>query len=143
MSTDQAPLILRYFGPSFANVTRLTLGDVGIRPQSLAMFIIRFPRLADLSIHWSHPHTTFDPPNDLHDEFDVIPTRPCGTFSVSNIFNFQVAGVCKVITLLEPRFRRVTFIFFTYPAWRDYWPLVEACAGSLEELCIIAAEAGK
>jgi hypothetical protein len=45
------------------------------------------------------------------------------------------------INLLEPRFRRVTIAH--YKRWLDYWPLLEACAESLEELHISATTTGE
>ena len=119
VSTDQVPLMLRYFGPSFANVVSLTLKDAGIHSQTLAMFVTRFPQLTDLCARWI-------------------------TFPRRLIFIFQFAWVSEVMNLLEPRFRRVSFKTFAgYSSWRDYWPLVKACAGLLEELCIVATKAGK
>ena len=143
MPTDRPPLMLHNCGPSFANVTSLTLAGVCIRPHSLAMFITQFPQLTDLCICRISLPATPDPLNGLHDDFDVVPTRPCGDLIVSNIVDFPFAEVFKVMALFEPRFRRVSLTDVAYPAWRDYWPVVEACAGSLEELCIIASEAGK
>jgi len=50
MSTDRVSLILHSFGPSFENVTHLTLGDVILYPLTLAVFVSHFPHLDDLSI---------------------------------------------------------------------------------------------
>lgn len=47
--------------------------------------------------------------------------------------------VFAVIALLKPRFRRVTIKHASYDQWRIFWPIVEACAGSLEELEILRA----
>ena len=43
-----------------------------------------------------------------------------------------------MIALLKPRFHLVSLAYVSYGAWRDYWPVVEACGGSLEELYILA-----
>ena len=51
--------------------------------------------------------------------------------------------IFKAITLLELRFHRVTLAYANYKSWGDYWPLVEACAGSLEELRIITDATGE
>jgi len=52
----------------------------------------------------------------------------------------ELGKLIGVITLLEPRFRRrVTIKYARYGQWRVFWPLVEACAGSSEELEILGA----
>jgi len=75
---------------------------------------------------------------------EIDPTHSCGKFHASgNPASRVPKEVFEVITLLGPRFHRVSLIRVSYDVWRDYWPLVEECAGSLEELFILANGAGK
>ena len=71
---------------------------------------------------------------------DIVPTHPRGDFSASGVLTlFQAPKeLFDGITLLEPRLRRVSLAHVSYNAWRDYLPLAEACAGSAEELHILA-----
>ena len=81
---------------------------------------------------------------DVGFHVDIVPTHPRGEFSASGASMFQAPKeIFEGITLLEPRFRRVTLAYGSYDTWWDYWPLVEACAGSLEELHILATATGE
>ena len=146
MTTDRTSLVIRSFGSSLENVTRLTLGDVTVHPSTLTMFISHFPRLDDLSISVINLPRTLEGTGDSHRGFhgEIVPTHPRGRFSASGIPVCQVPKeVLNAITLLEPRFHRVTLDCVSYGSWRDYWPLVEACAGSLEELHILTDATGE
>jgi len=133
------------FGSSLENVTRLTLRDVISYPRTLAMFVSHFPRLDDLSVSVIYLPMILDGAGGLHPGFrgDIVPSHPRGKFSASNISVRTPKGVFEAITLLEPRFRQVTLAHVSYGVWRDYWPLVEACAGLLEELRILADATGE
>ena len=138
--------MLHSCGPSLENVTRLKLGHVVVHPSTLAMFVSHFPHLDDLSISTVRLPTMLDGTGDLRYEFhaDIAPTHPRGKFSVSDIPTHQApGGVFEAITLLEPRFHQVSLAHVNYDTWRNYWPLIEVCAGSLEELYIFAAGTGE
>ena len=145
VGTTNAVSMLHSFGSSLENVTRLTLRDVTVYPRTLAMFVSHFPRLDDLSISVICLPRILDGIDDLNPGFraDIIPIHPRGKVSVTNISLRIPKGVFEAVNLLEPRFRQVTLAHVSYGAWRDYWPLVEACAGSLEELRILADATGE
>ena len=145
MTTHRISLVIHSFGSSLKNVTRLTLADVTVHPSTLTMFISHFPRLDDLSISVINPPRMLEGTGDSHRGVlgEIFPTHPRGKFSASDISVYQVPEVFKAITLLEPRFHRVTLDCDSYKSWRDYWPLVEACAGSLEELQILTDATGE
>ena len=146
MGTTCVVSMLHSFGSSLRNVTRLTLRGVVfqvIHHSTLRMFFGHFPRLDDLSISAVNPYTVrlikhlreVDPAI----RSEIIPTHPRGEFSA-----YQVSRrVFEIITLLEPRFYRVILDCDSYDSWSDYWPLVEACAGSLEKLQILANSTGE
>ena len=141
MSTDKVSSMLHSFGSSLQNVTRLSLYNAVVHPSTLAMFVSHFPRLNDLSIKFLFDHAG-DSYRGSH--ADIVPTYPHGEFSASHYPMGQLPkGVFEAITLLEPRFHRVSLTGVNYGPWRDYWLVVEACAGSLEELHILAAETGE
>ena len=138
--------MLHSFGSSLQNVTRLTLAQVVFYPSTLAMFVSHFPRLDHLSISGFPLPTALDHTGDLHRWFRVVivPTYPRGEFSTSGVSMLHTPKeILEGIILLEPRFRRVSLAYVDYDAWRDYWPLIEACAGSLEELYILATATGE
>jgi len=139
MTTDRTSLVIHSLGSSIKNVTRLTLGDVTVHPSTLTMFIGHFPHLDNLSISTVRLAMTLEGTGDSHREFrgEIVPTHPRGKFSASGIPMYQVPMVFKAITLLKPRFYRITLDFDIYGSWRKYWPLVKACATSLEELQIL------
>jgi len=146
MNVDCALSILHSLGSSLENVTRLTLEKIAIHPSTLAMFVGHFPRLDNLSIPVIKILRTLEGTSDLYSGFrgEIVPTHPRGKFSVSSLSVYQVPkGVFEAITLLEPRFHQVSLAHVGYYAWRDYWPLVEACAESLEELHILANVIGE
>jgi len=146
MTTDHVSSMLHSFGPSLENVTRLTLGQIVIHPAILTMFISHFPRLDDLSISTIGLPKALDLVCDPHHEPDIgiFSTHPRGKFHASGIPTCRVPKkVFEAIAILEPRFHRVTLTHINYDTWRDYWPLVEACAESLEELHILASVAGE
>ena len=135
MTTDRISLVIYSLSSSIKNVTHLTLGDVTVHPSTLTMFIGHFPHLDDLSISTVELDMTLEATGDSRREFhgEIVATRLRGEFSA-----YQVSGgVFKTITLLKPQFHRVTLNCESYGSWRDYWPLVEACGGSLEELQIL------
>ena len=135
--------MLGYLGSSFENVTKLVLGDIFVDASTLAMFISYFPHLDDLSISTIRPPRTLDGSSNLHGHVDIVPTRPHGKFTAWEISSFQApGGLLKGIILLEPRFRVVNLEDVSYNAWREFWPLIEACAGSLEELNIYPSVTG-
>ena len=145
MNAGCASSMLHSFGPSFEHVTRLTLRKVAIHPSPLAMFVGHFPRLDNLSISVINILRTLEGVDDLHAWFsgEIVPTHPRGKFSTSGPPEYQVPkGVFETIILSEPRFHRVSLGYVNYDTWRDYWLLVEACAGSLEELDILAGATG-
>ena len=144
MSTDRVLSMLHSFGSSLGNVTQLTLGHITAHPSTLAMFVSHFPRLDDLFISADDlRHGTGGLDRGFH--VDIVPTHPCGKFSTSGVFMlFQPPkAIFEGIILLEPRFRQVSLAHVSYYAWRDYWPLAEACGGSLEELHILADVTGE
>ena len=146
MSVDCALLMLRSFGSSLENVTRLTLEDVAIRPSTLAMFVGHFPRLDNLSISTTNTHRALEGMGGSYPEFcgEIVPTHPRGEFSVSSCPAYRVPKeVFGAIALLEPRFHQVSLAHVGRYSWRDYWPLVEACAESLEKLHILANVIGE
>ena len=146
MNADCTLSMLQSFGSSLENVTRLTMEEVTIHPSILAMFVGHFPSLDDLSISVIKILRTLEGADDLYPGFrgEIIPTHPRGKFSVSSLLGYQVPkGVFEAIVLLEPRFHQVSLANVGYYAWRDYWPLVEACAESLEELRILANVIGE
>jgi len=142
MSTDQVSTMLHSFGSSLQNVTRLSLCYVIVHPSTFAMFVGHFPRLNDLFID---PLGSLDDTGDSYRGFhvDIVPTYPRGEFSTSHHPDQLPKGVFEVITLLEPRFHRVSLKGVNCGAWRDYWPVIEACAGSLEELHILEARSSE
>ena len=140
MYTYDVSSILRSLGPSCENVTCLTLGDVVVDPQTLAMFLTHFPRLNDLSIYSIILPSADDGSGGWDGGFhaDVVPIHPRGEFYESGVAMFRDSkGFYKSITLLEPRFRKISLRHYGYDMWRDYWPLLKACGGSLEELHIL------
>jgi len=145
MSTDRVSLKLHSFGSSLENVTHLVLRDVSVHPLTLAMFVSHFPRLDDLSLFGIHP-VMFDGTDDLHRRLraDIVQTHPGGKLSVAHRpTDRSQKGVFEAITLLEPRFQKIVLTDIDYDEWRDYWPLVEACGGSLEELKILVGTMGE
>jgi len=145
MTTDLISLVIHSLGSSIKNVTRLKLGNVTVHPSTLTMFIGHFPHLDDLSISVVGLPMTLEGTGDSHRDFlgEIITTHPRGKFSASGIPVYQVPKIFKAITLLEPRFHRVTLDFDSYGSWRIYWPLIGACAGSLEELQILTDATGE
>ena len=139
IATDRTLLVIHSLGSSIKNVTRLSLRNIAVHPSALTMFIDYFPHLDDLSISTIKLAVTLEGTGDSHREFhsEIVPTHPRGKFSVSGIPVYQVPKVFKAITVLKPQFYRITLDFNSYGSWRKYWPLVEACAGSLEELQIL------
>ena len=141
MSIDEPSLILRSFGSSLENVEYLTLSGIFTHPLDLAMLLSHFPHLNDLSLFDIYSPNMRNGTSDVHRGFhtSIVPTHPCGTFSVSVPSEYRVSkGVFEAVVLLKPRFRQVSLMDINYGTWREYWPLVEACAGSLEELYILA-----
>ena len=146
MTTDRMLLMAHSFGPSLENVTYLTLGHIFIHPATLAMFISHFPRLDDFSISSIRLPRALVRARDSHTEpyVGIIPTHPRGKFRALGIPTCRMPlKVFEAITLLEPRFHRIILTYVDYDAWRGYWPLVEACGESLEELRILAHETGE
>jgi len=145
MTTDCVLSMLHSFGSSLENVTRLTLSGVYVRPSTLAMFVGHFPCL---DITASDISGTLDGTNAVDSSpwayVSGLPTYTRGRSGAPHIPKCQVPkGVFETITLLKPRFNRVILAYVSYTAWRDYWPLIEACAGSLEELRIFADATGE
>jgi len=145
MQTTGVVSMLHSFGSSLENVTRLTLRDVAfhvIHRSTLGMFFSHFPRLDDLSISTINHYTERVDRHLLEVKptirSEIVPTRPRGEFSVRK----ALPKVLEIITLLEPRFHRVILDCNSYVS-KYYWPLVEACAGSLEELHIHANATGE
>jgi len=146
MCTTCIVSMLHSFGSSLENVTRLTLRDVVVQvvhPSTLRMFFDHFPRLDDLSISVINLFTVRVSRHlrgvDSAIRSEIIPAHPRGEFSAYQL----PGGVFKIIALLEPRFHRVTLSCDSYKSWSGYWPLVEACAESLEELQILANSTGE
>ena len=122
------------------HVQTLTLRKVAIHPSSLVMFVGHFPRLDNLSISVINILRMLEGIDDLYAGFcgEIVPTHPRGTSSTSCLPECQVPkGVFPPRTTVPPGFSRI------YEPWRDYWPLVEACAGLLEELHILAGVTGE
>jgi len=146
MCTTSVVSMLHSFGSSLRNVTRLTLRNVVVRvihPSTLRMYFGHFPCLDDLSISVINPYTLrlISPFREVDPVIrsEIVPTHPRGEFSA-----YQLPGwAFETITLLEPRFHRVILDCDSYESWSGYWPLVEACAGSLEELHILANPTGE
>ena len=146
MYADDVSSTLRFLGSSCGNVTRLTLGSVFVSPLTLAMFLSRFPRLDDLSIHSIRRPIADDGSSGSYRGFHakIVPTHPRGEYYESGDKMYQAErGIYKKITLLEPRFRKISLRRDDYDVWRDYWPLLEACGGSLEELHILGTASGE
>ena len=143
-STVYVSSMLGYLGSSFENVTKLVLKDIFVDASTLAMFISYFPHLDDLSISTIRPPRTLDGSSDLYGHVDIVPTRPHGKFTALKISSFRALGeIFKGIILLEPRFRVVNLEgVSSYNAWREFWPLIEACAESLEEFNICTSVTG-
>jgi len=141
MTTNCVSSMLHSYGPSLENVICLTLERIAVHTATLVMFISHFPRLDDLSISTIYLPRVLGRTRDPHHEpyVGIIPTHPRGKLCISGIPTCRVPQkVFEAITLLEPRFYRITLEHINYDAWWDYWPLVEVCAGSLEELHILA-----
>jgi len=141
MTADQVSSMLHSYGPSLKNVTRLTLWEIVVHPETLAMYISHFPCLDDLSISTIYLPRALGRTRDPHPELyvGIVPTHPRGKLCISGIPACRVPKrVFEAIALLEPRFHRITLEHINHDAWRYYWPLVEACAGSLEEFHILA-----
>ena len=146
MTTDRVSSMFHSFGPSLENVARLTLGRILIHPATFAMFISHFPRLDALSIITIGFPRALVPTGDSHREtcVEIVPTHPRGKFHASGDPACRVPKEAfEAITVLEPRFHRITLENIKYNAWRDYWPLVVECGGSLEELFILVNETGE
>jgi len=144
LSADRVSSMFHSFGSSLENVTILILGDVIVHPSILTTFLSHFPRLYDLTIS-AILYGTLGGTVDLGHEFraDIIPTHPHGRLSISHmVTNQESKWVFDAVILLEPRFHRVALAHVTYDGWRDYWPLIEACAESLEGLSIFAGATG-
>ena len=139
-------LMLHHFGPLPENVTRLTLERMFIRPSALVTFVSHFPRLHYLFISTLMRPGKGDGVSDLHHESHgrTVPTHPRGEFTASKVERFsEPEKVFRGIALLEPRFRRIVVKYLGYDLWRLFWPVVEACAESLEELEIVANSLGE
>jgi hypothetical protein len=144
MTSDSVSSMLRSCGSSLENVTRLTLDSVSVRSSTLAMFVSNFPRLDELSISAFPLQPMLSGAGYSYPRVDVVPTHPRGNFSVLGASMFKAPkDIFGGIALLKPRFRQVSFADVSCDAWRDYWPLLEACAGSLEELHILATATGE
>jgi len=147
MSIVQASSMLQCLGPLLKNVTRLTLGEIFFHPLTLATFVSHFPRLRDLSIE--NTCTLAEPlegtDNSCHWFHDgVVPTYPHREFTASGPSRVQrPKEILEGIILLEPRFRRISLEYADHHGWRDFWPLIEACGGSLEVLHICVAMGGE
>ena len=140
MSTDRVSSMLRSLGSSLKNVTHLTLGSVVVYPSTLTMFVNHFPRLNDLSMCAITYLGVFNGTGDMHRGFqaDLVPTHLRGEFSAWCVHRFErPKEVFESIILLKPQFHRVSLENVNYNTWRDYWPLVDACGGTLEELHIL------
>ena len=140
MPTDRASSMLHSFGSSLENVTHLTLGYVAIYPSTLTMFVSHFPRLNDLSMCVIADPETFDGTGDMHrgSQADLVPIHLRGEFEAGGINGFDAPKeIFEAIILFKPQFRRVSLAHVDYDMWQDYWPLVDACGGSLEELRIL------
>ena len=144
MTVDCVSSMLHSFGSSLENVTRLILKDIYVHPSTLAMFVSHFPCLDISASKLSGTLDATDSSLSGVRADDTVPTHPRGGFYASDILKYQVPkGVFEAITLLRPRFRRIILTYDSYNAWRDYWPLIEACAESLEELHIFADTTGE
>ena len=140
----QGSLVTRYVGPPTRHVTRLKLRRILAHPLTLATYLSHFPRLNHLSISdIRSPFPRRNGTDDSHREScgSIVPTHPCGELSVDSVSSFSAPmEIFEAIALLEPRFCQVSIMYIEYDGWRDFWPLVEACAGPLEELGILADE---
>jgi len=144
--TAAAPvsLMLHYFGPHSENVTRLTLQRMFIRTSALVAFVSRFPHLQYLFISTiERPRKTDGIGNlDYESHGRIVPTHPRGEFTAFDLTRFsKPEEFFRGIALLEPRFRQIKYV--RYDLWRSFWPIVEACAGLLEELEIRATSIGE
>ena len=135
----EAPLMLHHLGPLPQTATRLTLRRIYIYASAFATFVSHFPRLHDLSISTLKRPRGADGTTALDREpcSSIVPNHPRGEFRVSQMRFDEPEDIFRGITLLEPRFRRVTLEDASCNQWRIFWPIVEACAGSLEELEIL------
>ena len=130
-------LMLHCIGPPSENVTRLTLERMFIRSSALMTFVSHFPHLHYLFIStimrpWEADGTGVSH-HESHDR--IVPTHPRGEFTAFEVKRFdEPEEVFRGIALLEPRFSRIAFKGVRCAMWRNFWPVVEACAGSLEEL---------
>jgi len=137
----EVSLMLHHLGPLPENVTRLTLERIYIYSSTFTTFVSQFPRLHDLSIStlrrpWGADGIVALDPKP---HSSIVPNHPRGEFSAFDMRFDEPEKVFGGIALLEPRFRRVTINYATYGQWRIFWPIVESCAGSLEELEILGS----
>lgn len=141
---DQVPLMLHCFGPHSDKVTRLTLSRIFIHQSALVTLIGHFPNLNYLSVSDLRPHWREDGTGESHGKSygSIVPTHPCGEFSVLTTRIDEPENLFRGIALLEPRFRRV-ILRSQYRMWRDFWPLMETCAGFLEELELSTGSTGE
>jgi len=139
-------IMLRHFDPLPETVTRLTLERMFISPVALLTFISRFPHLDHLFISTIKNHWKVDDTGGLLHEShgSIVPTHPHGEFTAFEVGRFdEPEKIFGGIALLEPQFRRVAFRFILCNMWRSFWPVVEACAESLEELVIEVSSMGE
>jgi len=138
--TVKVSLMLHHLGPLPQNVTRLALEHIYIHPPTFTTFVSHFPRLHDLSIFTlKRPRGAGGIATSNYEAHStIVPNHPRGEFS-SDMSSDELEKVFGGIVLLEPRFRRVTIKYARYNQWRIFWPIVEACAGSLEEFEISLA----
>ena len=130
-------LMLNCISASLESVTHLTLECMLVHPLTFATFISHFPHLDYLSIDGLWRPQGVHGLRDIYDDSpaSVVPTHPHGEIVVLDAMRIEERKeVFNSIVLLEPRFHRVLFQDVRCDAWRDFWPLVEACSGSLEEL---------
>ena len=147
MNTPSVKSIPDSFGSSLKTVTCLILKDVvveTIHHTTLTTFFGHFPRLNDISIAAINRRPSlmaFFEDIYRNTRVEIVPTHPRGEFSASGpVVSFTVF---KGITLLKLQFRRVTFDCDSYESWSVYWPILAECAGSLEELQILAKATGE
>jgi len=139
-------MMLHHFGPLLENVTRLTLERMFVSPAALLTFISHFLHLDYLFISTIKNHRKMDDTGGLLHEShgNIMPTHPCGEFTAFEVKRFdEPEKIFGGIALLEPRFRRVAFRYVMCDMWRSFWPVVEACAESLEELVIEVSSMGE
>ena len=132
-------LVLHCLGPSLGTVTRLKLEHILVHPQTLTTFISHFPCLNYLSIFWPGRPPGADGAWGLHHSSPggVVPTRPHGEFRATDVSVFtEKKEFFNSIVLLELRFHKIFLEGTWCDGWRDFWPLLEVCSGSLEELII-------